>query len=274
MLPSLAFPCHDPSGAMLPHLETVLPDLKAHFGRAWVCPPPATRQNAAVMDFLAADDFFIILPLDQPLSVGAHFKHLYLNAALAADPDEIMHLAYIDRLAFALEGNHREQFLADVDSLTLEDVPLIFQRSAVAWTTHPQNYARLEGFVTQTGEVLFGKTLDYAWCHLVARAGELREVMPRVTHPGLSMVAEIVLQMQHHIQTRDVDWLAWEDPFIHQRDAVELKSERENSVREYEVRLSYCLPMVDALIKFALPTERSPKSLTSEQNRGILHSKK
>lgn len=179
-----------------------------------------------------------------------------------------------DRLAFALEGNHRKQFLADVDSLTLADVPLIFQRSAEAWATHPQNDARLEGFVTQTGEVLFGKTLDYAWCHLVARAGELREVMPRVTHPGLSMVAEMVLQMQHHIQTRNDDWLAREDPFIHRRDAAELKSERENSVREYEVRLSYCLPMVDALIKFARPTERSPKSEASEQNREILHSTK
>jgi hypothetical protein len=35
---------------------------------------PATRQNAAVMDFLAADDFFILLPLDRPLPVGAHFE--------------------------------------------------------------------------------------------------------------------------------------------------------------------------------------------------------
>lgn len=98
--------------------------------------------------------------------------------------------------------------------------------------------------------------------------------MPRVTHPGLSMVAEMVLHTQHHIQTREVDWLAWEDPFIHRRDAAELKSERENSVREYEVRLSYCLPMVDALIKFAASAERSPKSLTSAQNREILHSTK
>jgi hypothetical protein len=35
---------------------------------------PATRQNAAVMDFLAADDFFILLPLDRLLPVGAHFE--------------------------------------------------------------------------------------------------------------------------------------------------------------------------------------------------------
>lgn len=151
MLPALAFPYHDPSGAMLPRLSAILPDLKAHFGRAWVCPPPDTRRNLVVMDYLEADDFFSIIPLDHPLPVGKLFTHLYLNAALAAEPDEILHLAYVDRLSFALEGDHREQFLADVDSLTLEDVPLIFQRSAAAWATHPQNYARLEGFVTQTG---------------------------------------------------------------------------------------------------------------------------
>jgi hypothetical protein len=175
-----------------------------------------------------------------------------LSAALAAEPDEIIHLVYEDRLSFALETDYREQFLADVDSLRLDDLPLIFHRSPAAWATHPQNYARLEGFVTKIGEQLFGKTLDYGWCHIVVRAGELREVMPKVTHLGLSMVAEMILHMQHHIHTRDVDWLAWEDPFLTGRDPLELKTEREQSVDEYEKRLSYCLPMVEALTKFAL----------------------
>jgi hypothetical protein len=236
---------------MFPHLQTILPDLKAHFGRAYICPPLDTRQNAALMSWLEADDFFTIFPLNRPTRIGEHFAHLYLNAALAAEPDEIIHLAYVDRLSFALEGAYREQFLADVDSLRIGDLPLIFHRSPAAWSTHPENYARLEGFVTKIGEQLFDKTLDYGWCHLVVRAGELREVMPKVTHLGLSMVAEMVLHMQHHIQTRDVDWLAWEDPFLAGRDPLEMKAEREQSVDEYEKRLSYCLPMVDALTKFA-----------------------
>ncbi len=252
LLPSLVFPYHDPNGQLLPHLNAILSDLKAHFGRAYVCPPLSTRQNTLVMAQLEADPFFTIFPVDRQLKIGEHFKHLYLNATLAAEPDEILHLAYVDRLAFALEGNHREQFLADVDSLTLKNLPLIFQRTPAAWATHPQNYARLEAFVTQIGENLFGKTLDYAWCHLVASAAELREVMPKVTHSGLSMVAEMVLQMQHHIQTRDVNWLAWEDPFMYQRDPIELKTEHEKNVDVYEGRLSYCLPMVDALTKFAM----------------------
>jgi hypothetical protein len=236
---------------MLPHLQAILPDLKVHFGRAYICPPLNTRQNITLMAQLEADDFFTIFPLDRPMPVGEHFAHLYLNAALIAQPDEILHLAYIDRLSFALEGDYREQFLAEVDSLTLEALPLIFQRSPAAWATHPQNYARLEGFVTQIGEQLFGKSLDYGWCHLVVRAGELKEVMPKVTHAGLSMVAEMVLQMQHHLQTREVDWLAWEDPFLMGRDPLEMKAEREQSLDEYEKRLSYCLPMVEALAQFS-----------------------
>jgi hypothetical protein len=251
MKPSLAFPYHDPAGVMFLHLQAILPDLKAHFGRAYICPPLDTLQNTAIKAQLEADDFFTIFPLDQPMPVGKQFAHLYLNAAQLAHPDEIIHLAFVDRLSFALEGEHREQFLADVDSLGLDDLPLIFQRSPAAWATHPGNYARLEGFVTQIGEQLFGKNLDYGWCHLIVRAGELRDVMPKVMHPGISMVAEIVLHMQHHIRTREVDWLAWEDPFLMGRDPAEMKAEREQSADEYEKRLSYCLPMVEALVQFS-----------------------
>jgi len=251
MKPSLALPYHDPSGAMFHHLRAILPDLKAHFGRVYICPPLDTRQNSALMSWLEADIFFTIFPLDRPTRIGEHFTHLYLNAALAAEPDEIIHLAYIDRLSFALETAYRERFLVDADSLRLGDLPLIFHRSPAAWATHPETYARLEGFVTKIGEQLFGKTLDYGWCHLVVRAGELREVMPKVTHPGISMVAEMILHMQHHIHTREVDWLAWEDPFLAGRDPLEMKAEREQSVDEYEKRLSYCLPMVEALVQFS-----------------------
>lgn len=241
---------------MFPHLRAILPDLKEHFGRVYICPPLDTRKNQAVMEQFAADGFFTIIPIDRQLRIGEHFKHLYLNAALLADPDEVIHLAYVDRLAFALETPHRGQFLADVDSLTPADLPMIFHRSPLAWSTHPQNYARLEGFVTQIGQNLFGKTLDYGWCHLVLRAEELREIMPEVTHPGLSMVAEMILHLQQHIKKREVDWLSWEDPFHANRDSAELKAEREASVDEYEKRLSYCLPMVDALTRFYMNGER------------------
>jgi hypothetical protein len=40
------------------------------------------------------------------------------------------------------------------------------------------------------------------------------------------MVAELVLMLKDKVQTKDVDWLAWEDPFIYSRNPQELKKEK------------------------------------------------
>jgi hypothetical protein len=185
------------------------------------------------------------------MQIGEHFAYLYRRAADTAGLDQIIHLCYLDRLAFALEGKYRETILQDIDSLNSTDIPLIFQRSEFAWQTHPQNYRRLEGIVTAVGKNLFGRELDYAWCHIVVRAGQLREILPRVKNPDLSMVAEMIFYMQDDIQTRDVDWLAWEDPFLLARDTAELKRERENSLEETNKRLRYVLPMIETLTRLS-----------------------
>jgi hypothetical protein len=89
--------------------------------------------------------------------------------------------------------------------------------------------------------------LDYAWCHIAVAAGDLRRIMPLVKNQDLSMVAEMIFYLQETIQTRDVDWLAWEDPFILGRNPLELKRERENSLQETQKRLRYVVPMIDTL---------------------------
>jgi hypothetical protein len=260
MLPSIAFPYHDPDLQMFPHLQAILPDLKTCFGRAYICPPLNTRQQTALMDWFAKDDFFIVFPLEREMQIGDHFAYLYLNAARAADPDEIIHLAYIDRLSFALRGKYREQFLRDVSSLRPENLPLIFQRSATAWRTHPQNYHAIEDFVTTIGKILLTKTLDYAWCHLVLQASRLEEILPQVRNHDLSMVTEMVLLLQADIKTKEVDWLAWEDPIVLSRDPEELKLERENSPEETQKRLSYAVPMVEAIVQYALKQNGSGRN--------------
>jgi hypothetical protein len=139
----------------------------------------------------------------------------------------------------------------DIDALTATDVPLIFQRSELAWATHPQNYRQLEGIVTTVGKNLFGRELDYAWCHIAAPAKQLRKIMPKVKNPDLSVVAEMIFYLQDNVHTRDVDWLAWEDPFILARDAAALKHERENSLEETNKRLRYILPMIETLTRLS-----------------------
>jgi hypothetical protein len=251
MKPALAFPYNDPDGAMLPHLQAILPNLKNHFDRAYIAPPPSTLELLQQKNLFLTDDFFTVIPVDGNRLVGERFGHLYRRAAEISHPDQILRLCYLDRMSFALEGEYRDSFLADVDSLTTDDLPLIFQRSQFAWETHPQNYRQLEGLVTTVGRNLFGRELDYGWCHLVVCAGQLREIMPKVKNPDLSMVAEMVFYMQAGIKTRDVDWLAWEDPFALGRDADELKRERENSLDETNKRLKYVLPMLETLTRLS-----------------------
>jgi len=252
MQPALAFPFNDPDGRMFHHLQAILPDLKRHFERAYICPPLATRQRLDHLRQLQADHFFTLFPMDRELRIGEHFAHLYGRVGEAAPPAQAIHLCFLDRLAFALEGKYRESFLADVDSLSDGDIPLIFQRSETAWQTHPENYRAIEGLVTTVGRYLFGRELDYAWCHMVVPAGQLREVIPLVQNSDLSMVAEIIFYLHDRIQARDVDWLAWEDPFILTRNAADLKRERETSLDETHRRLSYALPMIETLTRFSI----------------------
>jgi len=256
MLPSIAFPYHDPDLQMFPHLQTILPDLKTLFKRAYICPPLNTRRHARLMDWLKKDDFFTVFPIDRQMQIGEHFAYVYMNAAQAADPDEIIHLAYIDRLSFALQGKYRERFLLDVNSLSPENLPLIFLRSTAAWRMHPLNYYEIESFVSTIGRILFGKSLDYAWCHLVVQAKQLKGIMPLVRNHDLSMVTEMILLLQSFIQTKEVDWLAWEDPFVMSRDPEEFKNERENSPEEAQKRLSYAMPMVETMVQYALKKKR------------------
>ena len=236
---------------MLPHLLAILPDLKSHFDRAYISPPPSTLEWLKQTDLILTDDFFTVFPTHRNQLIGELFASLYQRAAEAAHADQVMHLCYLDRLSFALEGIHRDAFLREVDSLTLDDLPLIFQRSQTAWDTHPQNYRELEGIVTTVGRNLFGRELDYAWCHIVVRAGQLRQIMPLVKNLDLSVVAEMIFYLHDDIHTRDVDWLTWEDPFVLRREAAELKHERENSLVETQKRLRYVLPMIEALTRLS-----------------------
>ena len=252
MRPALAFPFNDPNGGMFRHLRAILPDLKTHFERAYICPPLSTLQHVDHIRQLQADDFFTVFPVARVMQLGEHFAYLYRRAAAQAHPDQLLHLCFLDRLSFALEGKYRDLFLADIDSLPPGDAPLIFQRSQLAWDTHPRNYRDLEGMVTTVGRTLFGRELDYAWCHIVVSAGQLREMMPLVKNADLSMVAEMIFYLQPGIQTRDVDWLAWEDPFLLGRDAAEFKREREKSLEEAHKRLSYVLPMIETLRRLSL----------------------
>jgi hypothetical protein len=97
MKSALAFPFNDPDGTMFHHLQVILPDLKNHFERAYICPPLSTQRHVDHMQMLQADDFFTIFPASREMQVGEHFAYLYQHAAEAASPNQLLHLCYLDQ---------------------------------------------------------------------------------------------------------------------------------------------------------------------------------
>lgn len=248
MQPVIVIPIHDPDGLMFPQLEAIVPQLKELFAKAFISVTPKTCETQSkYISRLKTDAFFKVTFPQNSVSVGDDFLALYTHTVASCHPNSILHLCFIDRVAFALQSQYREQFIADIQSLKEEQTPLIFQRSKVAWKTHPRNYLELEQIVTKVGELLFRRSLDFAWCHLAIQAHQLQTVLPYIRRRDISMEAEIVLMLKDKIQTKDVDWLSWEDPFIYSRNPQQLKKEREQSVTETHKRLAYVIPMLQLL---------------------------
>jgi hypothetical protein len=259
MRPALVLPMHDPNGTVFPLLTTVTPTLKTIFDRAYLSVTPITQQRAG--EQIAAvrnDPFFHLLAHTRDVTVGEDFHALYHHAATHAPPAQLLHLCFIDRVAYALQSTHCAQFITDIQHTSTAEAPLIFARSAAAWATHPSNYHLLESMVTDVGELLLGRRLDFCWCHVVLPGRVLAALVPQLQRRDLSICAELILRMIDQVQLRTVDWLAWEDPFVLNRDANELRQEREASQAEVIKRLSYVVPMLQLLQQSARAIPAKP----------------
>ncbi len=159
LLPVVVFPIHDPDGWMLEHRRAMTPQLKEIFSRAVVSVPARTE---AGVDELAADPFFDVVRNPEGTDTGTQFLNGYRRAVELCRPEQQLHLSFEHRLAYALESEHREAFLADLRLARAMERPVLFQRSARAWLTHPQTYYAVESMATRVGEILLGRSLDFA----------------------------------------------------------------------------------------------------------------
>lgn len=245
-LPVAVFPIHDPDGWMLEHRRAMTPQLKALFARAVVS---VSARTSAGADELAGDPFFDVVRNPEGTDTGTQFLAGYRRAAELCPPEQPLHLCFEHRLAFALESEHREAFLADLRLARGAEHPILFQRSAWAWRTHPQTYYAVESMATRVGEILLGRSLDFAWCYLAVRAGRLGEVLPGLEGiRDMSILAAIVLALKDELVTQEVDWLAWEKPFILGRDPDEARAAWEHDPADHEKRLAYTIPAVRLLL--------------------------
>jgi len=254
--PVIVMPLHDPQGHVLSHLYRVTPLLEQAFAAGYASLTSETQlQQGDWIERLAATGFYrlSVQPAGAPL--GERFRALYREAVTRCDRQQPLHLCFADRVAFALQDAYREAFLDDVRASGAGPLPLLFQRSAYAWQTHPRNYYEVEHMATRAGALLTGRSLDWTWCHLVIRAGQLGGVLPALAQQEISVLGELLLallQAGHEVCTRDVDWLAWEDPFILGQPADELRQAREGSVAETRKRLAYVIPTMALLADFSV----------------------
>lgn len=251
MLPIAVFPLHDKDGSMFSHLQKITPDLKKIFEKVFVSiTPPTLKLQKGSVESLSKNPFFEVVYNSPETQVGDHFLAGFKTASEKSNQNQLLHLCTVDRLAYILETKHKKEFLNDVSWAEKQNGPVLFQRSAQAWSTHPQNYYALESAPTRVGEILFEKTLDFTWCHLVIKANELRQILPKFQMHDLTILTEAVLFLKDKLLTKNVDWLAWEDPFIFNKDQKKYKKERENDPEENKKRLSYVIPAIYILLSF------------------------
>jgi hypothetical protein len=253
--PAIVIPLHDPQGQVLPHLYRLTPVLRHAFAGAFASLTHETQaQQPSWIDRLEDTGFYHLAVQRPDASLGERFRALYAGAAARCDPDQPLHLCFPDRVAFALAGAHREPFLRDLRASEAAALPLLYQRSPAAWRTHPDNYRQIEAMATRAGALLVGRSLDWTWCHLAVRAAQLRAVLPALAQDEISVLGELLLALLragYEVERRDVDWLAWEDPFIVGRPDGALRREREASLAETRKRLAYVIPTLELLSRHA-----------------------
>ena len=250
MQPAIILPIHDPRGIELPFLWQAESELKSLFSAAYVGFTAATRQQQpAAVERIQADPFYSLV-FNPPGSLpGEHYRNACQLALDSSPPEQTLHLCNLDRVAFALLTGYREAFRADCLRAGHAARPVVFQRSPRAWETHPANYRQVESLLTQAGQLLFGRSYDFAWCHLAIPAGLLAQVLPRLQSRDFGILIELLLLLRPQLLTEDVDWLAWEDPFILARDPEQLRRERETSPNETTKRLRGILPFFEHFLR-------------------------
>jgi hypothetical protein len=252
MKPVLAMPYHDPDGRWISHLENITPLLADLFDQVYLGVSSMTLEaQPEAVRRLQANPFFRLSFAPSGSLVGDHCLAAYRQAVQECAPDQVVHMAYLDRVSFILQTHYREAFSADMRCLDAAGAPLLYMRSETAWAAHPRNYYDCEMMATRAGELLFGLSLDYCWCHCAAAASQLKPLLAKIRSHDFGAQAEITLLLRQTLTIRQVDWLTWEDPFFEGRDPLELKREREASLVENQKRLGYVIPIMQVMLQYS-----------------------
>lgn len=239
----LAFPYHDPDGKLNDLIIKTLPVLQKLFAHICISATPKTiEQNGEFLEWLEQYGCTVYRN-PRGSTIGDHLRGSLHTAVSIAHPMDIIHYIYIDRLLFALNTDYVEAFKEHITSVTTPST--LWERSELAWSTHPQNYVEIEQAANIFGKHLLGVEIELGSCAMSLRADLAAKVIAGSHMTGMDAATEWILlcySFGHQPTRHQVDWLAWKDPFIEGIDDKQLKTAREQSPEETRKRLQMNAP--------------------------------
>lgn len=246
--PLFALPYHDPKGIYNDKFKASLPKLQEIFSHLVISASPDTAENAVFFEFLkkAGVDTYINEPGS---NIGDHFRKA-LKMGIEKTGDAPIFYGFIDRTLFALNSNYSKQFIKDIETDWEEMV--LFERSELAWSTHPVNYREMEQSANKMGKHLLGQEVELASCGFLLKQDWARKILAQSQEKSFSVETEwILLAYLLGIKPiiKKVDWLGWEDPYILDINEKKLKIEREHDPLETQKRLVMNVEIANVLIQ-------------------------
>ena len=236
----LAAPYYDPDGTYNACFQKHLDQLFSMFDAICLCViAPTDTQNAKFLKKLKQAGCTVVSPSAD--SFGQPSRDALLCAANLPSTSSPVFFGFLDRLLFVLDTEWRSSFLSDLR--TYQDANFcIFERSPRDWETHPSNYRNVEQMVTQIGQLLWGICIEWTPGALLLSQSTVQMLLEHSISPSFAVWSEwILLAMTQQIllTRKQVDWLAWEDPYWEHIEAQTLKHRRETSQEETRKRIAW-----------------------------------
>lgn len=238
----LTLPYFDPNGKFNDSFRRQLPTLKSTFEAVCLSVvPPTAEKNSDFARYLESQGCLLAHNASETKH-GTHSREA-LRLALAQNQQSIF-FGFLDRILFALETGWRDSFLKDLE-LFREKEFVLFERSQVAWDTHPANFREIEQMVSRMFEFLHGVFIELMPCAFVFSRRTAQVILDQSISESTEVWGEwILLAMQNKIPIvrQSVDWLAWKDPHWEPIAPPALKRIRETSQPETVKRIKMNMP--------------------------------
>ncbi len=242
----LTFLYYDPGGKYNRVFQRQLATMKSAFEKICVSiAPPTSQDNADFVRYLE-EQSCVVFDNAPGTPIGEHSHNALRLAVEQAGAQEPIFFGFLDRILFALETDWRTSFLQDIENHRTANCT-IFERSQLAWNTHPSNYREIEQMVSRTFELIHGEFVELNPCAFIMSHAAANTISGQSTTRSFAVWGEWVLLAIKNdlpITRKKVDWLSWEHPYWNQVEPELLKREWETNPAETIKRIETNTPVM------------------------------